>query len=134
MVESEELTDVERGLLLDVHAPHTAEKALRLLDAHAADRAELVAQLESAQRETSAFEAACANGERVYDELSDKRRALVAQVAELTRERDEARDVARRFESALINERSKIRRALELCEPYAGRLAPIVAALRGEVP
>ena len=48
MVESEELTDVERGLLLDVHAPHTAEKALRLLDAHAADRAALVAQLDAA--------------------------------------------------------------------------------------
>lgn len=60
-------------------------KALAFIDAHAADRAALVAQLEAAEREMR-------SSHRVCENLLRERDAAEAQVAELTRERDEARD------------------------------------------
>lgn len=103
MSEIETLTDEERAYLeLDGLDATPTAKALRVIDADAADRAALVAQLEAAElshRQALNIEAAevsrwkdlahDANAARVA--LDGRVLALVAQVAELTRERDEAR-------------------------------------------
>lgn len=100
----EQLTDEDRAWLRNDCRP-TGKRALRIIDAHAADRTALVAQLEESE----------ADKVRLYDEArtlvaqleaakthagrqADARVAAEAQVAELTRERDEAREQARHAE------------------------------------
>lgn len=92
---TEALTEEERADIQSVGQsdPDFAHllKAIRLLDAHAEDRAALAVRLEAVEREMH-------SSHRVSENLLRARDALVAQVAELTRERDEAadaRDMAR---------------------------------------
>lgn len=92
---TEQLTDGEReALVLWGILPALGDKALRIIDAHAADRAALVAQLEAAK---ATLEMCAGNFDAMVEERAakdaerERADALVAQVAELTRERDEAR-------------------------------------------
>lgn len=108
----EQLTAAERDALKSDNACWAGNKALRIIDAHAADRAALVAQLE--QTRSDWLEAA-----RVREDLR-------AQVAELTRQRDEARaelesmtaarDAALELWEAATNERDEAHKALELAQ------------------
>lgn len=81
VVVTETLTDEERS---DLEETGEGEKALRLLDAHAADRAALVAQLEAANAQADLF------AERARN-LETQWRGAEAQITRLTRELDEAR-------------------------------------------
>lgn len=98
--EREELTEEERyEIRRDEHLTHV-DKALRVIDAHAADRAALVAQLEAANvllhRVRHPVNCHDDPSDDIDVYLSDHpsptptHAALVAQVAELTRQRDEA--------------------------------------------
>lgn len=115
---TEQLTDEERESLIRARCDGSGVKALRIIDAHAAGVAELVAQLEAAERDRdvwrrrshagegpeleqaqAALAAVRAERERLLDALADvdppskalfkRAEAAEAQVAELTQERNE---------------------------------------------
>lgn len=85
------LTDEERADFVRIGNPGTCEKALRIIDAHAADRAALVAQLGAAKADAERFKRDALNEGHHCIRCEDECNRLRAQVAELTRERDEAR-------------------------------------------
>lgn len=99
---TETLTDEERARLARMCQTPLGRKALRIIDAHAAERAALVAQLERSLEAHGLMIIRCTkaeqalSGEKALHECTayDAQKAingLEAQVAELTRERDEAR-------------------------------------------
>jgi len=104
----EQLTDGEHAELGAANSRYDVGcKALRIIDAHAADRAALVAQLEAAKAETEQVAVRYREERDAHDRLleeaedySGKCEALRAQVAELTLERDEARTRVKFLESA----------------------------------
>lgn len=116
---AEKLTDEERSAL-DSGMCHGGMKALRIIDAdaHAADRAALVARLEAAELRAvglaQSFEAAV-----------DKLTALQAQVAKLTRERDEALAAAREDTSSA---RVGIQKQAERAEAAEARVRELESA------
>lgn len=109
--------------------PEAAERYRERIDAHAADRAALVAQLEAARAER--------DGARVIAEQADAyREAAEAQVAELTRERDEARRQRDQHVTWREEERAEVARLTEAlaaanteCDSRAVAMRELRAAL-----
>lgn len=100
---NEELTEADRVWLRAdwCNSQHEeGRKAVRIIDAHAADRAALVAQLEEQRASVLAL-------------AEERVRGLQAQVAELSRERNEARAELTKSECYRVNAESEVTRLTE---------------------